>query len=474
MTDVATNGKPVLDEEKGTLLDYVLDGGSLFEVPGVTTGGEGLVYSYHSPNVLQLREMLDRDGRARSLEQCLVMPIAGAEWRIEGDDKNIVEWVDDALRRSTLDGGMSTPMTDVLAQKAEAFVMRVSFHEKVWKASQDGKLVYDKIAFRPPNTCNLIRDRRSGKLEGFTQWAPDPESNTYGASKQIPIRLPYADVYIHGARRDPVKGICDLTVTYHNYRNKEKLKFLWWTYCEVLSLPRQIVLAASENEARKAATAIAGLKNAGVAGIPKSWVGGPENIKTLETGGNGAAEFMDAIAYLDSDSALSLLAGFSELPARAMGSGSTHGPLGSYALAESSQNFFVDMLESYTKEMNSQVTNSLIADLVRFNWGTTVPIPKFVLDLEEEAVQNAFSLVRQLLTAPVPTNVPYEFVKELVLIVSKKLGMDVDAVRREIDKQKAANEKQAATPQQQQTSGLQAAIDTGAMVAQQVQPVEGM
>jgi hypothetical protein len=474
MTDVSTtNGHvppPETDKEVGTELDFYIQGDSLFEVPGVTTSGEGLVYELRTPNVQQLKEMLDRDGRAKSLEQCLVMPIAGATWKLEGDDQDIVDWVDNALRTATIDGGMETPMSDVIAQKAEALVFRTSFHEKVIKTSSEGKYVYSKIAWRPSETCQLLRDKRSGKLHGFAQWAPDPDDpQALYASKQIPIRTPYADVFIHGMRRDPVRGISDLTVTYHNYRNKEKLKYLWFTYLEVLSLPRQIALGSTPEEAKKTAEAIAGLKNAGVAGIPRSWVGSPDNIKTLEVGGGGANEFMDAISYLDSDSALSLLAGFSELPARAMGSGSSHGPLGSYALAESSQNFFIDMLDSYTAELDAQITNNLIADLVRWNFGTKALVPKFRLDLEEQAIQAAMNMMDLLLTSPVPTNVPFEFVKELVLVVAKQLGMDVDTIAKAINEQGKANKAQATTAQAAGNSDLQAALDVGTKVAQSAQ-----
>lgn len=456
-TFAADVAPPIEGQEKGTIFGFT-DGDSLFTTPGEPSG-EGLVYDQRTPNIPQLRDMLDHDGRARSLEQCLIMPIAGAEWGMEEGDKDIMEWVDTILRAATLDGGMETPMADVIAQKSEALVFRVSFHEKVWKTTPDLKWAYSSIAWRPPETCNIRRNKKSGKLEGFSQ-------EIAGTINRAMIDLPYADVYIHGARRDPNRGISDLTVTYHNYRTKEKLKYLWYTYCEVLSLPRQIVMTTGEQEGKKAVNAIAALKNAGVAGIPAAWV---KEIKTLETAGAGATDFQDAIGYLDSDSALSLLAGFSELPGRAMGSGSSHGPLGSYALAESSQNFFVDLLDSYASEVDAQVTNSIVADLVRYNFGTKARIPKFKLDLQQQAVQNAFALIQGLLTAPVPTNVPQEFVTELVLVVAKELGMDVNAIRSAIDKQAQQLAAVATSEAAQQKASLVAATNVGTQVAGQAQ-----
>lgn len=446
--------RPKVGMEQGTIFDYNAGDLIFAEIPGVPDNG-GLVYEWRTPTIAQMREMLDRDGRARSLEQCLVMPITGASYQIDGQDQEIADWVDNALRASTLDGGMSTPMNDVIAQKAEALIFRTSFHEKVWKLTDDNKVTYDKLAWRPPDTCELIRDKTQGDLMGFAQWV-------LGKTQQVPILLPYADIFIHGARRDPNRGISDLTVTYHNYRIKEKLKYLWYTYCEVLSLPRQVILSDDEPNGKKAANAIAGLKNAGVAGIPASWV---KSIETISVAGNGTADFLDAIGYLDSDSALSLLAGFSELPSRAMGTGSSHGPLGSYALAESAQSFFVDMLESYAVEMNTQITNSVVADLVRYNFGTKAKIPTFTLDLEEEQLSKSYDLMGRLLTSPTPTNVPAAFVKELVLSVAKQLGMDVNAISKAIDAQAAVNTSGATTPQMAENSLLHAATDVGAVVA---------
>jgi Protein of unknown function (DUF935) len=454
---VVQNGRPrpIVGQEKGTIFDNVAGDLIFSTVPGESTN-EGLVYEWRTPTILQLKEMLDHDGRARSLEQALIMPIAGADWTLENGDDDIMAWVEDILKRATISGGMETPMSDVIAQKAEAFIFRASFHEKVWKVSDDNKVVYQKIAWRPPETCTLRRDRKSGDLRGFAQWV-------LGEPTQVLVDLPYADVYIHGARRDPNRGICDLTVTYNNYRIKEKLKYLWYTYCEVLSLPRQVILATGETEGRKAANAIAALKNAGVAGIPAQWI---KEIKEISVAGKGSSDFQDAIGYLDSDSALSLLAGFSELPGRAMGSGSSHGPLGSYALAESSQNFFVSLLQSYANELDAQITNSIISDLVRYNEGVNVEIPQFRLDMNQKVVQASYAMLQELLIAPPPENVPAEFVQEIVMVVAKELGMDTNVILTAMKKQQAAYEAAAVTAQAAANAGLKSAAGVGVQSVQ--------
>src|SRR5262249_23479262 len=230
---------------------------------------EGPVYDWREPTVNQLLEMLERDGKSRSLEQVIAQPLIGAGWHVEpgegNKDHDTAQWVETLLRKDTADGGMQTSIEDVIAQMTSALSNRRSYHEKVFKQDSDNQVVYDKIAWRPPDTCTLLRNPKNGDLEGFAQWV-------WGKQDQVIIRVPYAHVYVHGMKQNPVKGISELQVCYHNYRIKEKLKFLWYTYLEVMSLPRTIVLANSDESAKKAAQAIAALKNAGVAGLPKDWV----------------------------------------------------------------------------------------------------------------------------------------------------------------------------------------------------------
>jgi hypothetical protein len=452
--------KPVLEQELGTVFDYTA-GDLVFSYQPGLPENVGLVYDYREPTVGQLQEMLDHDGKAKSLEQVMAMPLIGAGWHVvpgEGnDDHETAQWVEDILRRDTAEGGMATPMESVIAQMTSAFVFRRSYHEKVFKQDDENQVVYDKIAWRPADTCTMLRDKKNGDLQGFNQWV-------FGRPMQVSIVLPYALVYVHGQHRNPVKGISDLQVVYHNYRTKEKLKFLWYTYCETMSLPRTIVLANSDSAAKKAAQTIAALKNAGVAGIPKEWV---SEIIPLQPGENGAREFQNAIGYLDSDSALSLLAGFTDLSGRAMGSGvgmgSGSGSRGSYGLSQSQIAFFMTMLKAYATELATCITEGIVTDLVRWNKGTSVQIPQFALGpLEEQDVSQAFGLLQALIAAPA-VNVPVDFIEELTLLIADELGMDTDSL------EAAFKDFQPLSPQQRTS----AAADVGAQVAGQAQSEMG-
>lgn len=419
---------PKFGKEKGSILDYVHGDLVFSSLPGAPST-MGPVYDWREPTVNQLLEMLQRDGKSKSLEQVISMPLIGAGWHVEpgegNDDHETAQWVETILRRDTADGGMQTSMEDIIAQMTSALTNRRSYHEKVWKQDDDYQVVYDKVAWRPPDTCTLLRNIKTGELEGFSQWV-------WGEQTQAIIKVPYAHVYVHGMRSDPVKGVSELQVTYHNYRIKEKIKFLWYTYLEVMSLPRTIVLANSDDAAKKAAQAIAALKNAGVAGLPKDWV---SSIQPLPMSSAGSSEFQQAIAYLDSQSALSLLAGFTDLPGRAMGTGvgMQSGTRGSYGMSSSQQEFFMNLEGAFSTELSTCVTNNLIADLVRYNLGTKVQVPRFSLGpLQEKDVSQSFALLQALAVAP-QSHLPTEFLKELSLIVADQLGLNTDTISNAFD-----------------------------------------
>ena len=415
--------KPMLEQELGTQFDYTA-GDLVFSYQPGLPADVGLVYDYREPTVGQLQEMLDNDGKARSLEQVLSMPIIGAGWRVtpgEGnDDHKTAQWVEDILRKDTPNGGMQGSIEYTIAQMTSAFVMRRTYHEKVFKQDEKGQVVYDKIAYRPTDTCTMLRDKRTGDLMGFNQWV-------FGKPVQVSIVLPYALVYVHGQHRNPVKGISDLQVAYRNYRTKEKLRFLWYTYCEVMSLPRTIVLANSDSAAKKAAQTIAALKNAGVAGIPKEWV---SEIMPLPFNVNSANAFMEAIGYLDSESALSLLAGFTDLPSRAMGTAATMGggSRGSYGLSESQIAFFMTMMRAYAGELGAALTDGVVKDLVRWNKGISTQIPRFEIGpMQAQDVQQSWQMLQALASAP-NIQVPVEFIKELTLDIADQMGMNTDSI----------------------------------------------
>jgi hypothetical protein len=189
-------------------------------------------------------------------------------------------------------------------------------------------------------------------------------------------------------------------------------------------------------------------------------------IHQLSVGSGVAGDYQRAIAYLDSDSALSLLAGFTDLPARATGGfGGT--PTGSYALSASQEEFFLDMLSAYATELSTCITDSIIADLVRYNFGTRVGIPRFVIDpLQQKDTQDAFQLLQAFAVAP-NLNIPQDFMNQLVLQIADTMGMNTADVEQSI--QQLMQQQQQEQEQQQQQQEMQQEMQQRQMAMQEQQ-----
>jgi Protein of unknown function (DUF935) len=440
---------PELDQELGTILDYIAGDLIFAELPGVPSN-VGEIIDLKQPDANQVQDMLDNDGKAQSLEYALVQPLLKVGWHLrDRGDEATTKWLEEMLRRPVHEGGMETPFDVVVAQKTSAFAFRRSYHEKVYKR-ENRTIVYKDIAWRPQSSCSLLREKPSGRVYGFDQWVED-------YTDRVPIKKPYASIYVHGVNREPVHGFSDLQVAYRNYRTKEKVKFLWYTYLECLSLPRTILTGNSDEGVKKAAKAVAALKNAGVVGLPGDWI---RDIKTLDVSGKGQSDFENALAYLDSDSALSILAGWTDLPSRARSGGTE-------ALSSDQSQIFFDLLTAHGNELESHITQDILANIVQWNRGTKAKVPTFAFDeIHRADVSLSVQLLQAIAQSRDPFSVPTEFVKELILHVARDLGMDVDKLMKAIDKWELVVAKTATTQNGVKNAPLTAAATVGASTVQ--------
>jgi hypothetical protein len=438
---------PQEGREVGSILN-MWDGSLVF-----ANNGTWEMYDYIEPSVMQLKDMLDTDGKASSLEMALTLPVRSAEWTIKPTkgSEDVAGQITDLLTRPKTDGGMTTPMQLVVAQMTSAFTYRRAYFERVWMRT-GGLLTYEKIAYRPPESCILKRDPNNGDFKGFRQWK-------WNETEMVDIDPPYSFVYIHGQHREPVRGYSDLRVVWRNYELKQKVKFLWFTFLESLSLPRVIVKGTSPDSAKSAATAIASLRNAGVAGVPAQWIEGDPIL--LDVGGQGAAEYLNAVHFLDSDSANSVLASFTEMSQHASQKG-----VGTSALSKNDMDFFTSQLAGYTKEMDSDITQYVIADLTRYNWGINTPVPQFEIgELNKEDIQTSLTLLNSIATAT-QVNLPDEFIADLVMEVAKYLGMDLDKMQQSIKDKQAQLEKAAQSQHDLEMAKIQAPVAVGTAAVQ--------
>lgn len=421
-------------------LSFEIERGSSFRLFDTLFGewdsGEVFEYDFSS---LDVRKALEKDGKLGCIEQALTLPILSAPWSIKpgtGGEK-IAEELDTFLRMSPLEGGMQTPFQTVIAQATSARAYKKAFFEKVYK-EVDGKIVYDKIAYRPPETCRIGRDPDTGEYKGFRQ-TPVRQGGAKNF-RDVDIRPPYAWVHINGLRRNPMTGTSDLQIPLWCHETKMKILYLWTTFLATQAEPR---LMTSGQDPDEAAKKLATLRGGGVVGLPNG-----TTATVLESNGTAAQVFKDMINYLDTQMSAAVLANFTDLATGATGTGS-------YALSKDQSTFFVESLEAYSRELADSITHNVLGDLVVYNYGRNAKFPRFEFGpLADSDVDRCISLISGLAVA---TNnvLPFEFIEELTLKTASYLELDVAKVRDGMEKAGKIAEDKAAMSMEAQRQGLQ-------------------
>jgi hypothetical protein len=424
-------------EDITSLLDDEL--GSQFDHETLLFQGfdDGNIFNYDLAQVNETDDMLAVDGKAETLLQALTLPVRNVRFTIKKgtSDLAVHKFIDDFFNAPANNGGMSTPMRVVIGQMLMAIAYRKSFHEKVLtirEVNDKLRVVYDKVAWRPPTTCAIVRDQKFGSFKGYRQMPI-----RYEDTEEIWIKPQRAFVYIHNQHRNPLEGKSDLDIAHWCYITKQKIRFLWYQFLEGQSLPKTIVRSRTETDANKAAAKLITLRQGGVVGLT-------DQITTdvLESSGKGADQFLSALRWLDAEASGSVLAGFTDLGAAAA-SGT-----GSFALSKDQTSFFQMGRDADAREVADTITNFLIADLVRYNFGPTADCPEFEFGpIQEDDATQAIALLQA--TAQSPNQVlPKAFMDELIERVAGLLGLNTQVVRQGLTKQglEASAQLQAANP----------------------------
>lgn len=407
----------------------------------------GAVFDYGPSDAEDFRRMLDRDGKAAALEQALTLPLRSAPWDLHPakGDTGETEFVTRVLE------SMSSPMPLLLGQVTSAVTYRKSFHEKVWKLDDDGRVVYDKLAYRPPATCQLARDAKTAAFRGFRQrtWWTQPNTNPRDPG-YVDIPANRALVYLHNQHRDPLRGTSDLEVARWCHETRQKLLFVWYAFLEKQSLPWVVVYGATEDEAHDRAEQVATLKSGGVVGLPQPQQG-QKAFEVLDASvGQGAAQFEAALKWLDAQMSMSVLAGWIDLPSAAAAG------RGSLALSTDQTEMFMTARRGVLGEIGTTLTEWLVRPLVAYNFPDPAKAPAFKFGpISEQGASETVTLLQAIAAAP-KVNLPASFVEELVVRAAGLLDLDTDKVRK--DAAEAADRATAAAPTEQ---------------AQQVAPLAG-
>jgi hypothetical protein len=430
-----------------------------YDGPVFAAADNGNVYAAEEPLVRDYQHMLDTDGTAASIELMLTYPIIAAQWEIDPakNDAGEAEFIYDALTDLPHQGGPLTTVEQLVSQMTSAFTTKRAYFEKVFKVNDDDKVVYHKLAFRPPETCELALDARRAEPRGFRQMPVIFDEVTrsnrplWGAERKdwVEVGPERSFVYIHGTWRDPLLGESAMRVPYHLFQTKRKILWLWYQFLDVTALAKAIVQNQDEQKARVDALKVSRLRGAGVVAL-----GDDTTVTPYNTSGSGAAEFREALAYLDTKMLDSGLLGFMGLSSAA-GEGK-----GSYALAESLSKMYLKTRRMVAMDMARQITNEVIGPLIAYNFGPRASIPRFkfgpLSEANEVNVLDTFSKV-----ATTGAKVPVEFYDQLIARVSTLLELDPGKVAKDLEV--------SGSPQEMDLQQLQNTVDGASAMVQNAQ-----
>ena len=392
--------------------------------------GDGDVFDYGEWTSRDMKSMLSRDGQAAAIESVLTLPIREADYSIQSakGDQGETEFVNSVLMTPDSEGGMDTPISDLVGQITTAQIYRRAFFEKVWKVRlSDGHIIYDKLAFRPTSTCMAKYNSRNGKQDGFRQQVWLFGGNLMSTRNQ---KVPgYVDIpglrsyiYTHGKHREPLTGISEMDITYWCYQTKMKILYLWYHFLENQALPRTVVYGNDQPEANQRATDVAALKSSGVVGL----VHPQDGQKAFDIIGESATDagsfFKDALGFLEGWQIGSVLAGFMGL------TGAATGGKGSYALSQDQSSFYLKSRQAVAKEIAGSITHDVIRPLVLLNFGPEAAFPSWKFGpLQDEQIQALLTLFGQMAAAPV-LHVPLPVFDLITERMATILQLDVDQV----------------------------------------------
>jgi len=152
-------------------------------------------------------------------------------------------------------------------------------------------------------------------------------------------------------------------------------------------------------------------------------------LDQLQTAPHGAAQFIEAIRWLESEMSNSVLGGFMDLTSSAA-SGK-----GSFALSNDQSKLYLRTRRFVARDMGRQITDQIIGDLVRYNYGRDAEIPQFVFGPLDEASQdqvlNLFGTISQ---TSQNKEMPKEFLHQLTIRVATILELDPDKIQEMFNK----------------------------------------
>ena len=303
------------------------------------------------------------DAQVTSILKAISLPIQRADWRLDpnGAPDEIVELVADDLRLPILGDDRDDPVgrrrgrvswSEHLQQSLLALQFGCMFFEQVYAAGDDGRMHLRKLAPRFPGTLSKINVAADGGLESIEQQGVSV-GKAKARSATIPVR--HLVAYVHAPQDTSWTGTSVLRPAFKHWKLRDQMLRLEAQVLERNGMGVPVYegsdLTNDPVSDLKSGQKIASELRAGTAAGAAVPAGA--SLKILGVSGQLVSP-RDAISYHDSMMAKAVLAHFLNL----------EGKGGSYALAETQSDLFIQSLQTIADWIADTATQHVVEDLV--------------------------------------------------------------------------------------------------------------
>lgn len=369
----------------------------------------------------QMQQMIDMDGHARAIYNSFRRPILRNTKKayikphsVTAGEKE-AEFIHQNLLAPRHEGGMTVPLTRVVAYMCTAFYSGFRTFEKVLDPPgtfDDDFTRLRKLRHHDPRTVQFTVDKQGGfnGIHQKTSWRGQTIDRDLSREKVAYFAIDEEEQAFYGK---PI-----FLPAYYHFDKKHKIYYMLHLALAVGALPPRIAKAhagVSQDAREKFLTALSNLGTNSALMIPEGFE--LEENRTLVTSAGGLP-YIEAINHHDVQMSKAVLMQFLDIGT------STGG--GSFSLNKNHQDFAIMTLEGIMEDMADMFNNYVIPELIDWNFGTKL-YPKLVFPpFTNDTRDMMFELFGKIMTAR-STNASPEFITELEREVAKELDIDIES-----------------------------------------------
>lgn len=402
--------------------------------------GSHLVYKQAEVTIQQLIRMRRTDGQARALYRLITLPIRAALQNAtfvpadnqEGGEEE-AEFIDQLFNLPPNAGGMSVPLTRVIAQMLQAIFDGFAPFEMVyWQpvtGPLKGKWTLKKLNYLPADTVKFLVTEK-GSFDGFRQVTQKP------GGKILDVKIPRDSCVYYAAQEEENKfyGLSYFESAFYHYDKKVKLYYLMHLAAQRSAVGTRVGTVPEDHSTDELNAFRMGLADLGVA----QWMTKPEayEVELLKEGGN--FDFLSYINHHNSQMSKSILAAFFD---ENQGTG---GDASLVDFGKQTDSLFVMMLQTIMTEIASIVNHYIIPRFIDWNF-KSAKYPEFhwgpFTDDQKNSIQDVFTALAGVQGG----NFTKEFFRETEKKLASEFGLEIDYETLE-QEEKALEEAEAVAP----------------------------